>query len=49
MADHEVWLVLYQALLSSECGGVYMAAEAADEALIQYKERWGSDADTAKS
>jgi len=45
MSDKEIWLILYQALLSSECGGVYMAAEAADEALKEYKARYAPDTD----
>ena len=42
MKDHEIWLILFQALLSATPSPEH-AANIADAALPEYKKRWGWD------
>lgn len=41
MTDKEIWLILYHAILSSPIP-IGVAAEQADEALVEYKKRWAN-------
>ena len=46
MTEKEVWLILFQAILSDEANWT-LAADAgiyADKALLEYKARWGDEA-----
>lgn len=44
MEDREVWLVLYQAILSNNYATQpALAAEHADNALEEYKHRWAPE------
>ena len=49
MKDKEIWLILYQALLSYDSnktpGGVKHTAELADYALLEYRHRYGKEPD----
>lgn len=38
---NEIWLKFYLLFLDKNEGSVYGAAKAADEALYEYKKRWG--------
>ena len=43
MSDKDVWLLLYQAILSDSDISIERASEFADEALAEYKKRWAND------
>lgn len=45
MSDSEIWLILYQAILSTG-QFPHVAGEFADSALIEYKRRWADAPDT---
>ena len=45
MTEKEVWLILYQAMLSSTDCDVSDAADLADKALREYEIRWGEEDD----
>ena len=40
MKDNEIWLVLFQSLVSISDYPIASCAVAADEALLEYKKRW---------
>ena len=43
MSDKDVWLLLYQAILSDADISIENAGNLADLALAEYKKRWADD------